>query len=139
MARTREARHISVAIDCSLQEAYDFLSVPGNFPKWASGLANSLRKIDGEWVAETIHGSMRVSFSARNDFGVLDHSVFPEDGGEIYVPLRLVANGSGCELTLTLFRLPGMLEEQFSADARVVLKDLNAARNLLEGAHGNGR
>lgn len=139
MVRTREARHISVSVDCDLQDAYDFLSVPENFPRWASGLANSLQRIDGEWVAETIHGSMRVTFSPRNEFGVLDHSVFPEDGGEIYVPLRLVANGSGCELTLTLFRLPGMLEEQFSADALVVLRDLNAAKNLLESSHGNRR
>ena len=95
MIRTREARHISVAIDCTLQQAYDFLLVPGNFPKWASGLAGSLAQIDGEWVAATIHGPLKVRFSDRNEFGVLDHSVFPPDGEEIYVPLRVVANDSG--------------------------------------------
>jgi hypothetical protein len=139
MIRTREARHISVAIDCSLQQAYDFLSVPGNFPKWASGLAGSLAQIDGEWVAATIHGPMTVRFSDRNAFGVLDHWVYPRDGDEIYVPLRVVANDSGCELTLTLFRLPGMLEEQYSADAQVVLRDLHAAKTLLERSQVSGR
>ena len=117
MIRTREARNITVSIDCRFQQAYDFLSVPENFPKW---------------VAATVHGPMKVRFSERNAFGVLDHSVIPRDGAEIYVPLRVVANGSGCELTLTLFRLPGTVEEQLSADAQLVLRDLNAAKNLLE-------
>lgn len=132
MFKPRESRSLSVSINCSLERTYGFLCLPENFPKWASGLAGSLRKIDGEWVAETQQGSMKVSFSERNAYGVLDHWVFPKSGAQIYVPLRVVANGNGCELILTLFRQPEMTDDKFAADADWVMRDLTAAKNLLE-------
>lgn len=127
-----ESRSLSVSIELSLERAYNFLSLPENFPKWASGLAGSQRKIDGQWVAETPEGPMKVRFSERNAFGVLDHWVYPRPEVQIYIPMRVVSNGSGCELVLTLFRLPEMTNEKFSADAEWVMRDLTAAKNLLE-------
>ena len=127
-----ESRNLSVSIDRSAEQAYDFLSVPENFPKWASGLAGSLRQVDGEWVAETPNGPMKLRFSERNAFGVLDHWVYPQPGVEIYIPMRVVSNGGGCELVFTLFRPPGMTDEKFSADAEWVMRDLAAAKRVLE-------
>lgn len=134
---TTEARHLSVSIACAPAQAYAWLSIPENFPQWAAGLATSLRQVDGEWVAETPFGALKIIFSPPNEFGVLDHWVYPEAGGEIYVPLRVVPNGKGCELLLTLFRLPGMTDEKFAADAELVARDLGFARKLLE--YGPGR
>jgi hypothetical protein len=125
-------RKLSIAIDRSAAEAYAFLSVPQNFPRWASGLCKSLRKVDGEWIAETPAGPARVSFSERNSFGVLDHSVALPQGGSVYVPLRVLPSAQGCELELTLIRRPGVSDEQFSADAAWVMRDLQAAKRLLE-------
>lgn len=133
MAKTNESRNLSVSIGQSIESAYDFLSVPENFPRWASGLAGSLRKTaDGEWIAETPDGPAKVRFSERNAFGVLDHWLYPYSGDRIYIPLRVVSNGDGCELIFTLFRLAGMTDERFSADAEWVMHDLNAAKHLLE-------
>jgi hypothetical protein len=125
-------KKLSIAIDRSAVEAYEFLSVPQNFPKWASGLGKSLRKVDGEWVAETSAGPARVSFSEPNSFGVLDHSVALPQGGSVYVPLRVLPCGRGCELELTLIRRAGVSDEQFAADAAWVLRDLQAAKRILE-------
>ena len=127
-----ESQHLSVSINQDFDHVYEFLSLPENFPKWASGLAGSLRKVDEEWIAETPEGLMKVRFSEPNNFGVLDHWVSPSSEVEIYIPLRIVPNGNGCELILTLFRLPGMSAEKFSADAEWVLRDLNAAKHILE-------
>jgi hypothetical protein len=80
---------------------------------------------------------MKIIFSPPNEFGVLDHWVCPEVGEEIHVPLRVVANEKGCELILTLFRLPGMSDEKFAADAELVRQDLRFAKKLLE--YGPGR
>jgi hypothetical protein len=52
---------------------------------------------------------------------------------EIYIPLRLVANGEGTEVVFLLFRQPGMSDEDFFADAAMVTKDLKALKRLLEG------
>ena len=127
-----EVRKISVAIDRDPSEAYEFLSRPENFPRWASGLAGSLRKLDEEWIAETPEGRATVRFSERNALGVLDHSVTLPRGITVYVPLRVVPNGSGCELVLTLFRQADMSEEKFAADAQWVMRDLATAKRILE-------
>jgi hypothetical protein len=128
-----ETRNLSVSIGRNAREAYAYLSVPEHFPKWASGLAGSLSKVSGGWVAQTAEGPMKVRFSEHNALGVLDHWVYPKPGVEIYIPLRVIANGNGCELVLTLFRQPGMTDEKFAADAEWVMRDLGAAKVLLEG------
>lgn len=125
-------RKLSVSIERPAEEAYEFLSVPENFPKWASGLGGSLRNVGGGWVAETAEGPVRVCFSERNSFGVLDHSVTLPQGGSVYVPLRVLPRERGCELELTLFRQPGMTDEKFAADAEWVMRDLRAAKQILE-------
>jgi hypothetical protein len=128
---TREVRRLSVSINRAAADAYDFLSVPENFPKWASGLAGSLRKAADGWIAETPTGPATVRFSERNAYGVLDHAV-DTPRGSVYVPLRVVPRGKGCELVLTLFRLPEMSEQKFAADAEWVMRDLQAAKRILE-------
>lgn len=129
---TREARALSVRIERPAVEAYEFLSLPENFPKWASGLGASLRRDGDDWVAETPEGPATVRFSERNAYGVLDHQVRLPRGAPVYVPLRVVANGAGCDLVLTLFRRPEMTDAQFAADAEWVMRDLQAAKQLLE-------
>ena len=126
-----ESRQISVSIDTNAALAYAFLSEPMNFTQWASGLG-ALHKSNGQWIAETPDGPMRLRFSENNAFGVLDHWVSPQAGAEIYIPMRVVANGAGCELIFTLFRQPGMTQEKFEADAAWVERDLLAAKKLLE-------
>ena len=132
MAATFESRTLSVRINRAPQDVYDFASVPMNFPKWASGLGRSIERVNDEWIAETPHGPMKVRFTERNSFGVLDHYVTPELGVEVYIPLRVIANGTGSELIFTLFRLSDMSDEKFAADAEWVMRDLNALKSLLE-------
>lgn len=127
-----EARKLSVSINRSAAEAYEFLWLPENFPKWASGLGTSLRQAGADWIAETPEGPVTVCFSERNSYGVLDHSVRLPRGRSIYVPLRVAARGDGCDLVLTLFRRPEMSDEKFAADAEWVMRDLHAAKRILE-------
>jgi hypothetical protein len=132
MAGIFETRNLSVSINRRPREVYDFVSVPENFPKWATGLGRSIKKVNDEWIAETPQGPMKIRFTERNDFGVLDHYVIPETGMEIYIPMRIVANGTGSELIFTLFCLPGMSDEKYAEDAEWVMQDLNALKKLLE-------
>jgi hypothetical protein len=111
----RNAKKLSVSIDRPAAEAYEFLCVPENFARWASGMQGT-----------------KVRFSERNAHGVLDHAVTTADGTEVYVPLRVRARGRRCELELTLFRSPDTTDEKFAADAQWVLRDLLAAKRLLE-------
>ena len=132
MAATHPSRNLSVSINRDAKDVYNFVSVPENFLRWASGLGKSLKKVNGEWVAETPEGPVKVRFTERNEFGVLDHWVYPKPGLQIYIPMRVIPNGSGCELIFTLFRLPAMSDEKFVADAEWVMRDLTSLKNLLE-------
>jgi hypothetical protein len=132
MATTHPSRNLSVSINRDARDVYHFVCVPENFPRWASGLGKSLKKVNGEWVAETPEGPVKVRFTERNEFGILDHWVSPKPGLQIYIPMRVITNGSGSELIFTLFRLTGMSDEKFAADAEWVMRDLTSLKNLLE-------
>jgi len=54
------------------------------------------------------------------------------DGSVIYVPLRVISNGDGAEVLLTLFRQPGMSDAKFAADAEWIGRDLRALKTLIE-------
>jgi hypothetical protein len=126
------AKSLSVSINRSAAEAYEFLSLPENFPKWASGLGKSVRHAGADWIADTAEGPVTVCLTERNSLGVLDHSVTRPNGPTLYVPLRVVANGDGCDLVLTLFRRPDMSDEKFAIAAERVKHDLLAAKWILE-------
>jgi hypothetical protein len=129
---TQQARNLSVYINRNAREVYDFVSIPENLRLWASGLGKSLRPAHGEWIAETPEGPVKIRFSERNEFGILDHWVSPKPGVQIYIPMRVVPNGAGSELIFTLLRLPGMSDDKFAADTEWVMRDLDALKYLLE-------
>lgn len=129
-----ESRTVSIRINCPLQRAYAFLARPENIPQWASGLGDSMRRDGDAWIAETPHGPLKVRFTAPNDFGVLDHYVTLDSGDEVTIPMRAIANGDGCEILLTLLRLPAMSDQKFAADIAWVQRDLLALKTLLEVA-----
>ena len=126
-------RYVSIFIDRPPTEVYAFVVNPENLPRWAKGLGSSIEQLDGEWVADSPMGKVKVRFVESNPFGVLDHHVVLPSGEAVYNPLRVVPNGGGSELVFTLFRRPEMSEESFAADAETVAADLAALKRLLEG------
>jgi hypothetical protein len=129
-----EVRHISVSIARSPADVYAFAAKPENMPKWASGLGATFHEVDGEWVADGGPiGKVKVRFAERNTLGVLDHDVALESGVVFHNPVRVVPNGTaGSEVTFTLFRQPGMSDDELARDAATVLADLTTLKSLLE-------
>jgi hypothetical protein len=127
-----ESKVISVSINCPLDRASAFLSKPENFPQWAAGLASGLARDGDQWIAQTPGGEAVIRFTGPNPFGVLDHTVLPPAGQPVYVPMRVVANGDGCDVTLTLFRAPDWSDQKFNEDVQWVRNDLATLKKLLE-------
>ncbi|WP_309784111.1 MULTISPECIES: SRPBCC family protein [unclassified Caballeronia] len=127
-----ESKTISISIQRSPQDVYEFMSQPASFARWASGLGKPLGNEGTVWRFEGENGPVIVRFTERNAFGVLDHVVELHDGTEVRVPMRTVANGTGTEVLFTLFRVPGMSDDKFAADAQWVFRDLNTLKALLE-------
>ena len=131
-AVTVESRPITVRIDQPFDKVYEFLVDPANWNQWAFGLGKNIRRSQDGWVADSDGGVARVQFTPQNSFGVVDHTIIRPSGQRVYVPMRLIANSSGCELIFTLFREPNMSDRQFASDARFVQRDLNGLKRLLE-------
>lgn len=127
-------QHIGIYIASPPDEVYAFASNPENLPRWAAGLARSELVQDGEeWVAMAPFGKVRVKFSPPNAFGVMDHDVTLESGLTVHNPMRVLPNGEGSEFVFTLFRRPGMSDEEFASDRAAIEEDLKTLKGLLEG------
>jgi hypothetical protein len=117
---------VSVSIARDWHALYEAIWRPEVFPRWASGLAQStLMQHGDDWIASGPAGKVTIRFTPHNAFGVMDHTVRLANGDEVFVPLRVMPNGDGAEVALTLFRQPAMSDEQFAADADWVRKDLS--------------
>jgi hypothetical protein len=128
-----EAKTIGISIDRNWRELYETIWRPEDFPKWASGLSNSsLEKCGDRWRAGGSEGPVMISFTDHNAFGVMDHWVDLGGGRVVYVPMRVVENGKGAEVLLTLFRQPDMSDAKFAEDQIWVRRDLSALKALAE-------
>jgi len=129
---TSESWHLSERIDRHAGEVYAFVRDPANIPRWAPGLGSSVAEVDGQWFVDTPEGRARLAFAPRNDLGVLDHYVTLASGEVVYVPLRVIADGTAAEIVFTLRRRPGLTDDEFKADAAAVSADLARLRHILE-------
>jgi uncharacterized protein YndB with AHSA1/START domain len=126
------AHLLSVSIARPPAEVYDFVVNPANLPRWATAFCRAVRQDGANWIIETPQGPVKIRFVARNELGVLDHYVEPAPGLETYVPLRVVANGSGSEVIFTLFRTPEMTDAKLAEDMSWVERDLATLKRVLE-------
>lgn len=127
------ARTYSLSIDRDWRSLYELIWRPEFFPKWASGLSIAGLHQDGDgWLTDGPEGPIRISFTPHNTYGVMDHVVETADGNEVHVPMRVVRNGAGAEVMITLFRQPGMSDERYAADAKWIQRDLAALKKLIE-------
>ncbi|MCZ7355559.1 MAG: SRPBCC family protein [Candidatus Methanoperedens sp.] len=131
---TFKSQHISVSINRSAEQVYEFVSNPENLPKWAAGLSGSIKNVKGDWIAESPMGRVKVKFADKNKFGILDHDVTLPSGAKIYNPMRVFINNDGSELIFTLYRRPGTSDQLFAKDAEAVTRDLEKLKSLLENS-----
>ena len=128
------SRIVSQACDVAADTVYEFAHRVENLPRWAAGLASSLRKQDGAWFTDTPEGPVRIAMAPRNAFRVMDHDVTLPGGLTVHNAFRVTPTGDGSLLSFVVLRLPGMTDAEFDRDASLVAKDLQTLRSLVEGA-----
>ena len=123
---------LNISINCGPKKVYDFVSNAENLPKWAKTFIRSIKKVKNQWIAETPQGPVGMRIVDKNPHGILDHYVKPPVGGEIYVPMRVIANGKGSEILFTVFQQPGMSDEAYQNDIAMVRQDLENLKRVME-------
>ena len=112
-----DSSHVATTIDRSAGEVYAFVSDPRNLPAWAAGLAEQeVEHVDDEWVVRSPMGRVTVAFAPANAFGVADHDVTLPSSEVVTNPLRVIPNGSGCDVVFTVRQRKGVSRAEFAAD-----------------------
>lgn len=107
-------------------------------PVWAPGFARHVRPDGGQWIAEADDGTRtRIALRTAPDHGTVDILVTQAPPRGAY--LRVLGNGDGSELVLTLLapdpgEATGMTRQQ-----QVLDDELRAVRDLAEGRTPTGR
>jgi hypothetical protein len=127
-----KSRTMNISIKSDPKTVYDFISNLENLSRWAPSTFPSIKEVDGEWIIDTPHGQNKVMLTERNSFGILDHHVRLTSGIEVYVPMRVVKNGDGSEVMLTVYQIPEMTDDGFAKDIQTVEKDLNHLKTIIE-------
>ena len=126
------SRHVSISINNSAEKVYEFTSDPENLPKWAAGVSGSIKNVNGEWIAESPMGMVKIKFADKNKFGILDHDVTLPSGETFYNPMRVFPNKGGSELIFTLYQRSGMSDRDFRKDEEQIKADLEKLKALVE-------
>jgi hypothetical protein len=127
-----KSRHVSISINHPANEVYEFASNPENLPKWAAGISGSVKNVNGDWIAESPMGRVKVKFADKNRFGILDHDVTLPSGETFYNPMRVFQNKDGSELIFTLYQRSGMSDKDFRNDEKQIKADLEKLKALIE-------
>ena len=119
-------RTITLSINCTAEKLYSYVINPENLSQWGKSFCLGATKFQNQ--TETA-GVIKIKFAVKNDFGILDHSVKLSDN-VIYNFMRVIPNGQGCEVIVTLFQL----DDQFFKDVSMMKSDLKRLKKILESS-----
>jgi len=129
---TQKSTVLTVTINRPPAEVSHFVLNPENMPDWAPSFCESIDRQEGDWVINTPNGQMKVRFTEANPYGVLDHHLTAPER-VVYVPMRVVANGSGSEVMFTLYQAPGVTDARLAEHRLMIERDLQTLKRVLEG------
>lgn len=121
-----------VDIQAGTDKVFTFLADPMNWPQYA---VVNLRSVspgsDGWFNAVTKFGEGRIKVNGVREFGLLDH-IWKDPKAEWMVFTRVVPNGAGCTVMMTLFQPPVMTDAQFDQAMKEMDTEMARLKELLE-------
>src|SRR4051812_48253361 len=104
MNQTMRTKTLSITISRPWKDVFDFLADAENLPRWNRGYCRQLKKQAGKWCMDSPLGEVQVQLITDHFSGVLDQQIIPSTGPAFRVPLRVLENGEGSEVVMTVFR-----------------------------------
>ena len=122
----------SVDIQASPDQAFDFLANPLNWPQYA---VVNLRSVnpgqDGWFHAVTKFGEGALKVSPVKELWVFDH-VWKDPQATWQVYSRVVPNGEGATVMMTLFQPTVMSDQQFDEAMQQMEIEMQKLKEILE-------
>lgn len=127
------AATLSVTIHCPVGKVFAFVADPANLPLWSRSFCLSIRQEQGQWLAETPQGPIRIRIATHRQLGIADQFLNPAPGVEFMIPTRVVPNGEGAEFIFTLFQPDHLSPEEYQQEVALVRQELELLKQILEG------
>ena len=115
----------------SQKEVFEYLLQVEKWPEW-SVFAPSVTKDGNLWIVHTPQGDIKLRPAFNAELALLDHYLLVGDN-EIFIPNRVVPNGSGAEVIITIFQAPNLTEDKYQEQIGWVEKELQNLKKSLEG------
>lgn len=113
-------------------KAYAFLADPLNWPQYAVvNLRWVSRGQNGWFKAVTKFGEGELKINGVKELGLFDH-VWKDPQASWQVHSRVVPNGGGSTVTMTLFQPPVMSDEQFDHAMKEMDVEMAKLKEILE-------
>lgn len=121
-----------IDIQATPEKAYNFLSNPLNWPEYAIVNLRSVSPGENGWFkAVTKFGEGELKINGVKELGLFDHTwKDPQATWQVYS--RIVPNGGGSTVLMTLFQPPVMTDPQFDHAMKEMDIELNKLKQILE-------
>ena len=122
----------SVDIQAAPDKVFAFLSDALNWPEYAIVNLRSVSPGQNGWFkAVTKFGEGDLKVNPVKEFGILDHTwKDPQASWQVYS--RVVPNGDGSAVMMTLFQPPVMDDQQFDHAMKEMDTEMNKLKEILE-------
>jgi hypothetical protein len=132
MQKISRSRIKSIDIQASVEKVFAFLADPMNWPQYAVVNLRSVTPSKNDWYkAVTKFGEGQLKITPIKEFGLLDHTwKDPQATWTVYS--RVVPNGDGATVSMTLFQPPVMNDAQFDQAMVEMEVEMARLREILE-------
>lgn len=122
----------SADIQASPEKVYAFLVDPMNWPQYAVVNLRSVSPGQNGWFkAVTKFGEGELKVDGVEEFGLFDH-VWKDPQATWKVYSRVVPNGEGSTVMMTLFKPPAMSDQQFDRSMEEMDIEMAKLKEILE-------
>lgn len=123
----------SADIQAPPEKVYAFIADPMNWPRYAVVNLRSVSPgLDGWFNVVTKFGEGQLKVNGVKEFGLFDH-VWKDPQATWQVYGRVVPNGAGSTVIMTLFRPPVMSDEMFDHSMKEMDVEMAKLKEILEG------
>jgi hypothetical protein len=132
MKRIARSTIKSVDIEAAPDKVYAFLSNPMNWPEYAVVNLRSISPGQNGWFkAVTKFGEGEIKIDAVKELGVFDH-IWRDPQATWRVYSRVVPNGEGSTVMMTLFQPSVMTDQQFDQGMKEMDIEMRKLKEIME-------
>jgi Polyketide cyclase / dehydrase and lipid transport len=130
--QTTQSLTRSTTVAAAPSAVLDLVGDPRTLPRWAPAFARGVRPDEGDrWVVDSGAGEFVIRVLRRSDAAGTVDFVAPDEDRGLFT--RVVPNGDGSELVLTLIISPQITPEALERQTAVLEAEVRAIRDLCEG------